>query len=88
MTSQPTFTILSMVYADRNITSYAKRNAARGSQLVIDTNNIVAIAYVPRAQDTVKNKKGARPRARTCWCRGYLYIAIMWRVNRILDESS
>lgn len=38
MTVQPTFTILSMFYADRDITNYAKQNVARGSQLVIDTN--------------------------------------------------
>lgn len=38
MTVQPTFTILSMFYADRDITSYAKQNVVRGSQLVIDTN--------------------------------------------------
>ena len=33
-----TLSILSMFYADRDITSYAKQNVARGSQLVIDTN--------------------------------------------------
>ncbi|KAJ4359090.1 hypothetical protein N0V95_002484 [Ascochyta clinopodiicola] len=44
MIVQPTLTILSMFYADRDITSYAKMNVARGSQLVIDTNNIVGWA--------------------------------------------
>ncbi|KAL1651838.1 hypothetical protein SLS61_005209 [Didymella pomorum] len=44
MTTQPTLTILSMYYADRDITPYAKQNVARGSQLVIDTNNIVGWA--------------------------------------------
>lgn len=38
MTVQPTLSIISMFYADRDITSYAKQNVARGSQLVIDTN--------------------------------------------------
>ncbi|KAF9700726.1 hypothetical protein EKO04_001397 [Ascochyta lentis] len=44
MISQPSLSILSMFYADRDITSYAKSNVARGSQLVIDTNNIVGWA--------------------------------------------
>lgn len=34
----PSLSIVSMFYADRDITSYAKGNVARGSQLVIDTN--------------------------------------------------
>lgn len=43
-TPTPTLSILSMFYADRDITSYAKGNVARGSLLVIDTNNIVGWA--------------------------------------------
>lgn len=38
MTVAPTLSIISMFYADRDITSYARSNVARGSQLVIDTN--------------------------------------------------
>ncbi|KAF3006711.1 hypothetical protein E8E13_009234 [Curvularia kusanoi] len=44
MTVQPSLSIVSMFYADRDITSYAKQNVARGSQLVIETNNIVGWA--------------------------------------------
>lgn len=44
MIAQPKLAILSMFYADRDITSYAQGNVARGSQLVIDTNNIVGWA--------------------------------------------
>jgi hypothetical protein len=40
----PTFTILSMVYADRDITAYAQGNVLRGTQLVIETNTIVGWA--------------------------------------------
>lgn len=44
MTTAPTMSIISMFYADRDITNYAKLNVARGSQLIIDTNNIVGWA--------------------------------------------
>ncbi|KAH6633380.1 hypothetical protein C7974DRAFT_170427 [Boeremia exigua] len=44
MTVQPVLSIISMFYADRDITSYARQNVARGTQLVIDTNNIVGWA--------------------------------------------
>jgi hypothetical protein len=38
--AQLTLSILSIFYAECDITSYAKANYVRGSQIVIDTNNI------------------------------------------------
>ena len=40
MSAPPTPSILSIFYADYDITSYAKTNYVRGSQIVINTNNI------------------------------------------------
>ena len=56
MIAQPTLALLSMFYADRDITSYARSNVVRGSQLVIDTNNIVGWANgdpIPGTQKSI-----------------------------------